>query len=150
MFIRRFKPGIQLSKQQQPPPTNQPTNKIPEFPRKTPKRETNLPLCVGAPLTSKCWKLFLHHSNCELVKPSRSARASIMKVTTDKSKVLATPDLRTTDVWSAFFFLGHLSSDCCFWYNWFICNWYHIHVPVLVLSWFFDYIYFWHRYWPLL
>ncbi len=44
-----------------------------------------------APLTSKCSKLFLQRSNCEFVKPSRSAKASIIKVTTERSRVWIEP-----------------------------------------------------------
>ena len=43
------------------------------------------------PLTSKCSKLFLQRSNCEFVKPSRSAKASIIKVTTERSRVWIEP-----------------------------------------------------------
>lgn len=52
-----------------------------------------------APLTSKCLKFALQRSNCELVKPSRSARVSMINVTTGKSKV-ATPG-RSSEIQSA-------------------------------------------------
>ena len=65
----------------------------PQTQTKLPKIHTTAPSYSKPkePLTSKCSKLFLQRSNCEFVKPSRSAKESIIKVTTERSRVWIEP-----------------------------------------------------------